>query len=94
MAMIILYRDKDDATGDEIQAALKELVVAHRVEVVLQDAPAPAPGATLPLIVDGERTVSGRDALDAYLHELAVWLAEWRKYQSDACYVADDGSVC
>jgi hypothetical protein len=92
--VIILYRTENDAKGDEIQAALEELVVAHRVEIVPNGAPAPVSVEALPAVVDGERVVSGQEALDAYLHELAAWMAEWRKYQSDVCYVDDDGNVC
>ena len=85
--MIVLYRTQDDARGAEVQAALERLVVAHRVELV-DGATSAAPVRALPAIVEGERTISGDDDLDAYLDELAAWMHEWRKYQSDSCYVS------
>ncbi len=93
--MIVLYRQEKSAEGTALELALRELVAAHRVELVRPEHPLPAPldGKRLPAIVDGERVVYG-DALPGYLAELAHELAEWRKYQVDACYVDDDGETC
>ena len=92
--MIVLHRNREDGKGLQIQAALEDLVVAHRVEVVSSAAEASAAVATLPAIVDNGRTIVGDSALDAYLDELAAWMGEWRKFQSDSCYIDDDGEVC
>lgn len=92
--MIILYRKEDDDRADDIQTALDELVVAYRVETVRRGAPLPARVTSLPAIAEGDRVIAGGPALDAYLRELAAWMAEWRKYQTDACYIGEDGDVC
>lgn len=90
--MIVLYRETGSAPGAALELALKDLVVAHEVVEVQEDAP-PAGIPRLPAILDGDRLVYGK-ALPDYLAELERELAEWRKYQVDACYVDDDGEVC
>lgn len=92
--MITLYRRAQDPTGSAIQAELEELVVAHEVEIAPHALDAFAGVPSLPAIVDGERVISGDDALRAYLDELVAWMGEWRKYQADACYIDDEGEVC
>lgn len=92
--MITLVRRAKDPAGAEIQTALEELVVAHTVEIVPAAPDAAAGVTTLPAIVDGERTICGDEALHAYLDELAAWMRDWRKYQSDTCYIDEDGETC
>ena len=82
-------------SGEPIVDALRELVLAHRV-VHVDDAPSPPLPAdlTLPAIRDGARVVAGEANLTAYLGELAVLAAAWSRFQSDTCYLDDDGTVC
>lgn len=80
-------------SGEAILAALEELVVAHRVVPLGNEARLPD-GTTLPAIREGNRIVSGDAAIDAYLLELEAFAAEWSKYQSDTCYFDEDTTAC
>jgi hypothetical protein len=82
---VITIRVPDERTPetDATLAVFHELALAHRVEH----------GADELTIVDGgERIRASR--VPEYLDELRSLVALWRKYQSDACYVEDDGSIC
>ena len=87
--MIELQRTADSPVADDIEDRLRELVVAHKVVVV--DAEEPA--ADLPVIRDGKLTACGAD-IPAFLDLLTRDMAEWSRFQSDACYIEDDGTVC
>ena len=75
--------------ADGITAQLDDLVVAYAQRISEAD----SVPAALPAIEDGGRWYSG-DEVPGYLAELRRDLAAWRKFQSDACYIDDDGSVC
>lgn len=92
--MIELIRSADSAQGAAIQAKLAELVIAHRVVTVDADHPSPINGTPLPAIVDDGRVISGKAELEAYLGELGKEIERWRRFQMDACYIDDDGTVC
>lgn len=94
--MIELYRHATCEPCAGIEAALRQMVAAHQVIVVGVDRPAPraVAGKSLPVIVDGERVVSGEAELAAYLEGLDKELARWRKFQMDACYIGEDGDGC
>lgn len=96
--MITLYRAAECAACDEIQETLRELVVAHQVVDVAQAAPNTTDHSItnqdVPRIADGERVISGAAELRAYLAELTHDLEQWRKYQTDACYIDDKGKTC
>lgn len=103
--MIILYRVAECDACDEVEDALRELVVAHEViDVTGEPAkvgahPSSLPLGTLekdnlPLVVDGERVISGQTTLRDYLAELAREMEQWRKFQTDACYIDDKGKTC
>jgi glutaredoxin len=111
--MITLYRVANCDACDEVQDALRELVVAHEVIDVTQERARMAEltkmeaGArpsilstetaekdALPIVVDGERVISGQTALRDYLAELAAEMEQWRKFQTDACYIDDKGKTC
>lgn len=94
--MIELYRTNDDTTGIEIEDGLKELVLAHRVIVVeAGQSPETLPDNTpLPALRDEGQIITGSEALQAHLQYLKHVAFEWRKYQSDSCYVHDDGGNC
>ena len=73
----------------DLEQALADLVVAHRVIPADPDTST----VTLPAVREHDRWYHG-EALTIYLDELRGTVALWRKYQSDACYVEDDGSIC
>ncbi|NNF69931.1 MAG: hypothetical protein HKN01_09185 [Acidimicrobiia bacterium] len=89
--MIELLRVDECPGCDDVADKLADLVIAHSVRTVT---PAELPpGAKAPVIVDGDRTISGTE-LSAYLAGLGKLMADWDKFQSDACYIDDDGEVC
>lgn len=76
-------------TDIDAERRLTDLLVAHTVTVVEHE----PPHAELPVIVEGSRTITASD-FESFLDDLSRDVAAWRRYQTDACYVDDDGSVC
>jgi len=92
--MLTLYRTPDCPGCRALQAALEAENLAHRVVLVDDDREAELPAGTHPPVLVDEGTVyQGREAIDAHLHELAAFKAEWDKFQTDACYCDDEGEV-
>lgn len=89
--MIELLRVDDCSRCDDVEHRLAELVIAHSVRSVsAEELPA---GTTAPVILDGDRVVSGTE-LSAYLAGLGKLMADWDRFQSDTCYIDDDGKIC
>ncbi len=94
--MIELYRPVDCAVCADLEAALRELVVAHRV-VVVEANQTPAelgPDIPLPALKENGQLVYGAQAIAAYMGELERFVANWRRFQSDSCYIDDEGQIC
>jgi hypothetical protein len=94
--MIELYRPVDCPSCADIEEALKEMVLAHRVITVENgNLPASLPvGTPLPALRDEGQIITGSQALKDHLQYLKHIAFEWRKYQSDSCYIHDDGGIC
>jgi hypothetical protein len=92
--MITFYRPPDDPWADEIQEALDEMVIAHETETVADPASLPDDVPDLPALRDDGEVVTGEAALREHLDHLRDLMADWDRFQSDACYVEDDGTVC
>jgi len=92
--MIVLYRRPDDSWADEIEEALDEMVIAYETEAVENDASLPADVPELPALRDDGEVVTGETALRDHLDDLQDLMADWDRFQSDACYIEEDGSVC
>ena len=94
--MIELYRSPSDRAGLEVEETLKQLVVAHRVIVLdLSQPPVPLPSDTsLPALKDKDEIITGSTNIATYLKELEQFISDWRKFQSDACFIDEDGKVC
>ncbi|GAB4235431.1 MAG: hypothetical protein Kow00109_08690 [Acidobacteriota bacterium] len=90
--MLRLYVHNDDRQAEAWRERLEELVLAH--EVVRVDGNPRGGEPAPPYLVDGRRLVVGSAAISRYLDVLEREADEWRKFQSDACYLEDDGSVC
>jgi hypothetical protein len=93
--MIELYRKRDSPQSDDIEAKLKELVVAYKLVVIEGSDAGPALAAlgehvTLPAMKDDGKVISGLPAISAHLEKLEEFVALWRKFQSDACYCDED----
>lgn len=90
--VIELYRSEDGSDlADRTEATLRRLVVGHTVHIVAD--PADVPVDDLPVIREGDRIVPTAE-IPRYLEELRRFMADWTRFQSDACYIGDDGSVC
>jgi hypothetical protein len=93
--MIRLYREVESVQADAIEAEFRELVLGfERVVVTPVQAEAMFAGRALPVITNYERVVSGEE-IPSYIKELTRLMYEWQLFQSDACYVREDGDgVC
>jgi len=92
--MITLYRPPADPWADEIQDALDEMVIAYETETVEDDRALPDDVPDLPALRDDDEVVTGEAALRDHLDDLRDLMADWDRFQSDACYIEDDGSIC
>jgi hypothetical protein len=90
--MITLYRRPDDPQADDLQAALDEMVIAYETEPVTGDLPEDVPG--LPALRTDGDVVTGAAALHDALDDLRTLMDDWDRFQSDACYIEDDGTIC
>ena len=94
--MIEFYRPVHCPDCTRIEETLRELVVAHKIIRLEpgQSALTLAPGTPLPAIKDEGQIITGQTAIDAYLVDLEKIVTDWRRFQSDACYIDDDGGIC
>jgi len=92
--MIVLYRSPDDPWADEIQKALDEMVIAYESELVRAPDALPDDVPETPALRDDGEIVTGEAALRDHLDDLQDLMADWDRFQSDACYIEDDGSIC
>jgi hypothetical protein len=89
--MIELFRKEHDPEADWVEASLRELVLDyHRVVVP----PGEAGDMALPALRHDDRLISGKQALLDLLGELEELAESWRRFQSDSCYIDNDGDSC
>ena len=84
--MIEILRPVESAAADDIAVALREMVVAFRE---IRDE-----SVTAPLVRDGETTVREPADIAAFLEQLRRDVTAWNAFQSDACFIDEDGTVC
>ena len=84
--MIEVVRPEESAAADEIAATLRDMVVAFRE--VADDT------RSTPLVRDGEVSLEEPAAIAAFIDELRRDVVAWNAFQSDACFIGDDGEVC
>lgn len=92
--MVTLYRRPNDARADEIEDALDDMVIAYETKRVAEDAARPEGIPALPALDDDGEIITGASALRDRLQTLRDLMADWHRFQSDACHVEDDGSGC
>lgn len=92
--MITLYRSPDSDRADAIQDTLDEIVIAYETVEISSPGALPPDVPSLPALRDDEEVIAGSDALDDHLDSLRELMNEWDRFQSDACYIEDDGSIC
>ena len=92
--MIKIYREESSAQADTIEAEFRDLVLGYdRVVINLKDAAQTFGGdVSLTVLTDNARIVSG-DQIPAYIKELTDLIHQWRRFQSDCCYIDDDGET-
>lgn len=92
--MIKIYREETSKQADIIEAEFRDLVLGYdRVVVDPEDAQQQfGVGVSLPVLTDNARVVSG-DQIPAYVKELTQFVHSWRRFQSDCCYIDDDGET-
>jgi glutathione S-transferase len=95
-AMIRYFRMPNDGDSTVIQDALDELCMAHET-VVLESAEELRADLTgqgrPPILVDGHNVITGSDHILTHLEELSRFKKQWYRFQSDACYCDEQGSV-
>lgn len=84
--MIQLIRPPESTAADAVAEQLRDLVVAFDE---IED-----PTTRSPVLRDGGRIATGDEEIAAFMAELRRDVALWQKYQTDACYVDDDGDIC
>lgn len=92
--MITLYREKENALADEIQEGLRNIVIAHEVQIVTDTEEGPYPNLKLPILVDEGKPVNGEQALKKKVKELGELMELWDLFKSDACYVDKNVNTC
>ena len=92
--MIKLYREENSPQADIIEAEFRDMVLGYdRVVIGEKEAVQLFDDTTLPVITNNEKIVSG-DGIPSYIKELKQLMREWQRFQSEACYVDDDGETC
>ncbi len=79
--MLVLYRRPGSPEGQEIEARLTELVLAHRVV---------AAHIPQPKLTEGDAEYEGADSIRRFLDGMEEELVMGRQFQSDACYLDPD----
>jgi hypothetical protein len=92
--MVKLYREKVSPQADVIEADLQEMIFGYDREITDPAAASQrfGPERSLPVITNNEKIVSGVE-LPAYLLELRTLMVDWQAFQSDCCFVDDNGEV-
>jgi hypothetical protein len=94
--MIQVYRRAESQEADWVEGELRAMVLGYERVILDADRAAAELGAavTLPAVRQDGRLVHGQQELLKYLRELERFAAEWRAFQSDSCYIGEDGEVC
>lgn len=91
--MITFYRKQNCPRCADIESAIEELLMPHRIVVVRSRDELPEhmrSTARLPAMEDEGRVYQGADEVLAQLEKLSAFKERWYKYQSDACYCDED----
>lgn len=94
--MIRLYRLENCQPCAEIEEKLREMVIAHQIEVVadLAEAQSSQPKIeTLPCLLDDGKLYQGEEAVLTQVAALEKIKTQWDRFQSDSCYCGPDGDV-
>jgi hypothetical protein len=94
--MITLYRSPDNDLGKQVEEKLRDIVIAHNVIIVRskKELPFKDDDCFLPVLVDDNEHIYGEKSLYSHLEYLGKLMADWDRFQSDACYIDKDGTIC
>lgn len=94
--MIELFREENSPEADWIEADLRELSAGFNRHILTTAEVQQTFGrqVKLPVLRDGDRIASGRDDIREFLEDIHRLVENWRKFQSDSCYLDDEGDVC
>ncbi|HKJ46956.1 MAG TPA: hypothetical protein VJ991_14080 [Balneolales bacterium] len=94
--MITLYRNRHDQLGVEVENKLRDIVIAHEVKIIsnTHDLPFKSDGLSLPVLKDDDNIICGEKKLMHHLEYLQKLMSDWDRFQSDTCYIDDDGTIC
>jgi glutaredoxin len=87
--MLVFYRTPDCPRCGDIEDALEQLAMAHRVVEVHSQEELPhavAEKHKLPVLLDGDKMISGSDRIIDHLEQQEAFRDMWYKFGSDACY--------
>ena len=90
--MITFYREEKCFDCDEMQETLRDMVAAYQMGNTAELAQSQR--KKLPLLLDGDKEISGHTAIRRFIEELKKVMMDWQKFQSDSCYLDDQGKVC
>jgi hypothetical protein len=90
--MIEFYRPVDCHSCANVEEALKEMVIAHKVITVPANEISTSlpPGTSLPAIKDGQQIITGPAEIKKHIKKLEKFVERWRRFQSDSCYIGED----
>lgn len=89
--MIKFYKHDHCQFCDAAEEKLTEIVLAHKTFECSEARKLCLTDAT---IIEGEKVISGHPAITAFLEEISKVMELWQKFQSDACYMDDNGEIC
>ncbi|MGC1274535.1 MAG: hypothetical protein WBC44_12590 [Planctomycetaceae bacterium] len=91
--MITLYRTNDVPESREVQSALEDSCLAHRI-VDRGAAPAMLAAETADaILVDDGEVFRGAAEILPHVEQLVALRDLWHKYGSDACYCDEQGNI-
>ena len=94
--MLTLYRTPEDELGLQIENKLRDIVIAHNVKIIhtREEIPDDMEYDSLPVLIDNGNCISGETELIQHIEVLKKLMKDWDKFQSDACFMDDDGRIC
>ena len=91
--MIRLYIQNDCRKCEEAEERFTDLVLAHKVVNLDEEEVNNVNREDLPVVIDEGKVIKGSYQLDKYFESMEKFLEEWNRFQSDVCYVDDNGEV-
>jgi hypothetical protein len=70
------------------------MVIAYEAGTIADTATLPDDVPERPALRDDGEVITGEAALREHLAELRDRMNDWDRFQYDACYIEDDGTVC